>query len=622
MAGRGVPILERTDGARLTGLGNDGYSSSLMPDTTRRDDAPTHLDRTGLLPDESNDKLAALVGMFFGHTSGTGANPFRAWVSAFPLSSIGVALAFDDVATAGAIGLPSGLTQHAAAGAFAIVPIRDSSGAVVEDDREDDIGLALCVSSPTPRKWVTAELDALAAVANIAAVEIQLRAGLSKYEGAVDKLRQHPLHDLVTELANRELFLDRISQALLRCARSPERHMAVLSLRVNQLAGIETGFGYDAAQEVLKECAARLRVAVRNVDSVARLSGDEFGILLESLRDDADSARVATRIHDALRVPIVTSWDQFMVSVSIGVVLSTTGMDSPARLVQLAGLAQERAKGTGAAFELFDPGMQRKAQTRLQHETELRRGVEAGEFELHYQPIISLETGRVVEVEALVRWRHPTRGLVPAAEFIGVAEETGIIVPMGWLALTEACEQIRSWRAENGFQGHLSVSINMTAAHLRHRELIERMVAALKAAGLTDRALNFEITEGILIDDPERAKKVLNELRALGVGVHLDDFGTGYSSLQYLHELPLDAIKIDRRFIARMGRNSPEAPVAATIRELARNIGVPVIAEGVETPEQLALVRGLGCEFAQGYLFSHPLPPDGISELLSSNPSW
>ena len=594
-----------------------------MSDTQTRDDAPLLPDRTGLLPTDSNDKLGALVGMFLGYTTATpGANPFRAWVAAFPLSSIAVALACDDVAAAGPNALPLGMTLQATERAVAVVPVKDSSGNILEDDREEDIGLALCIASPSPRQWTPPELSALAAVANIAAVEIQLRAGLSKYEGSVDKLRQHPLHDPTTELANRELFLDRVGQALMRCARSKERHMAVLSLRVNQLEGIESGFGYDAAQEVLKECAGRLRVAVRNVDSVARLSGDEFGILLESLRDDADSARVATRIHDALRVPIATSWDEFMVSASIGVVLSTTGLDSPARLVQLAGLAQERAKGTGATYELFDPGMQRKAQTRLQHETELRRGVEDGEFELHYQPIISLENGRVVELEALIRWRHPKRGLITAGDFIPVAEETGLIVPMGWLALTEACDQVRRWRAEAGFQGHLTVSINMTAAHLRHRELTERMVSALKESGLTDRALNFEITEGILIDDPERASKVLSELRALGVGVHLDDFGTGYSSLQYLHELPLDAIKIDRRFIARLGRETREAQVAATIRELARKIGVPVIAEGVETAEQLAFVRGLGCEYAQGYFFSHPLPPNEVSELLCSNPSW
>jgi len=590
---------------------------------TKRDDAPTLTDRAGLLPADSNERLAALVGMFLGHTSAAGSeNLFRTWVSAFPLSSIAVPTAWDDVLVADAPPWPPGIVRDKADRAFAVVPVRDSSGNIVEDDREDDSGLALCLSSPIPRKWNAAELSALAAVASVAAVELQLRTGLAKYEGSADKLRKHPLHDPVTELANRELFLDRVGQALMRCARSPERHMAVLSLRVNQLDGIESGFGYDAAQEALKECANRLRVAVRNVDSVARLSGREFGILLESLRDDADSARVATRIHDAFRLPVVTTDDEFMVSVSIGVVLSTTGLDSPARLIQLAGLAQERAKSTGAPYELFDPGMQKKAQARLHRETDLRRGVEGGEFELHYQPIISLGSGRVVELEALVRWRHPKRGLVTAGEFITLAEETGLVVPMGWLALTEATEQIRHWRAQNGTRAQLSVSINMTAAHLRHRDLAEKMRIALGNSDLSNRSLNFEITESILIDDPERAKVVLAELRALGVGVHLDDFGTGYSSLQYLHELPLDAIKIDRRFIARLGGESREAQVAATIRELARKIGVPVIAEGVETTEHLALVRALGCEFAQGYLFSRPLPPAEMAELLHRNPQW
>lgn len=592
----------------------------LMSDIAKRDDAQPSPQLAGILPGDSNARLSALVAMFLFQGPPGAPTGFLAWVSSFPSSALAEPRTCDDTTVPGAPALLPSMAPDVRA--FAVVPMRDSTGDVIEGDREQDFELALCVSATAPRTWTRAELAALTTVAGIAAAEVELRRGLARYEGSTDTLRKYPLHDPVTELANRELFLDRVGQALMRCARSRERHMAVLSVRVDQFAGIESGFGYDAAHEVLKECANRLKVAVRNVDSVARLSGDEFGILLESLRDDADAARVATRIHDALRKAIVTTWDEFIVSASIGVVLSTTGLDSPARLIQLAGLAQVRAKSTGAPYELFDPGMQKKAQSRLHQETELRRGVEGGEFELHYQPIVSLETGRVVELEALVRWRHPKRGLVTAGEFISLAEETGLIVPMGWLALTEACDQIRHWRAENGLEAPLSVSINMTAAHLRHRDLADKMRVALGEWGLTDHALNFEITESILIDDPERARTVLSELRALGVGVHLDDFGTGYSSLQYLHELPLDAIKIDRRFIARLGRDTREAQVAATIRELARQIGVPVIAEGVETPEHLAHVRALGCEYAQGYLFSYPLPPAEMSELLRSNPRW
>lgn len=593
-----------------------------MSDSANRD--RTMPERTtDLLPQDSNERLGELVRLCLGHAAPIASSgPLQVWVDSFPLSAIGDARVCQDSAEIRAKSVASDPPTRAGEHALAVVPLKDLDGSPLEDARNPDFGLALCVAASVPRVWTVSDLTMLGMIASMAAIELQLRTDLAAYEGSVDKLRKDPLHDPVTELANRALFLDRVGQALLRCARSHERHMAVLSVRVNQQESIASGFGYDAAQEVLRECANRMRIAVRSVDSVARLSGDEFGILLESLRGDADSARVATRIHEAFRQPVRTTWDEFMVSVSVGVVLSTTGLDSPARLIQLAGLARERAKGTGAAYELFDPDMQRRAQTRLQYETELRRGVEAAEFELHYQPIIALDSGRIVELEALLRWRHPKRGLIAAGEFIAVAEQTGLIVPMGWLVLTEACEQIRRWRAQGNSPHQLSVSINMTAAHLRHRELLERMRAALHQAGLRDHALNFEITEGILIDDPESARNALNDLRALGVGIRLDDFGTGYSSLQYLHELPLDAIKIDRRFIARLGRESREGQVAATIRELARTLGVPVIAEGVETAEQLAMVRALECEYAQGYFFSHPLPPGQVSELVQANPQW
>jgi len=308
------------------------------------------------------------------------------------------------------------------------------------------------------------------------------------------------------------------------------------------------------------------------------------------------------------------------VSASIGVVLNTNALDSPERLVQLAALACERAKGTGAAYEVFDPAMQQKAQSRLKRESGLRRAIEAGEFELYYQPIIAVGTGRVVQLEALVRWQHPTRGLVAASDFIGLAEETGLIVPMGWLAMTEACDQLRRWRALGGPYAGLAVSINISAAHLRHREIVEKMRVAV--GDLPPGSVNLEITESLLIEDPKRAKAMLAELRAFGVGIYLDDFGTGYSSLQYLHELPLDVIKIDRRFIARLGRESRDAHVAATIRELARQLQIPVVAEGVETHEHLVHVRALECEFAQGYLFSYPLPVTEVSALLDRDPRW
>jgi diguanylate cyclase (GGDEF)-like protein len=589
-----------------------------MPETAKRDAAPSP-DRVGFLPADSEDRLTALAARFLGESGGASTSSYRAWVMPQPLKTIAEPRSWDGTQSDTAL-WPAGMSLDARA--WAIVPLRDASGLVVEDENEDGMGMVLCVSSAGPRKWTSAEMSALELVAGTAAVELQLRGGITKHKDITEKLRASPLHDPITELANRELFLDRIAHALMRCARQADRHLAVMSVTVDQFAEIENGFGYEAAQEVLREIANRLRHATRNIDSVARVSGEEFGILLEQLKENSDAARVAKRIHDSLRAAIKTTYDEFSVSASIGVVLSTTGIDSPGRLIQLAALARERSSGTGAEYELFDPTMQRKAQDRLHQEMELRRGIESGEFELHYQPIVSLESGRIVELEALVRWRHPKRGLVSASEFIPLAEETGLVVPMGWLTLTQACDQVREWRSRNHEVANVPVSINMTAANLSHREMGDRMRGALGAFGLTSRALNVEITEGLLVGDPTRAKQVLDEMRALGVGVHIDDFGTGYSSLQYLHELPLDAIKIDRRFVARLGGTTREAQVATTIRELARHIGVPVIAEGVETAEQLAQVRALGCEFAQGYLFSHPLPPAEITALLEQNPRW
>jgi diguanylate cyclase (GGDEF)-like protein len=503
------------------------------------------------------------------------------------------------------------------AAGLAVIPLKDESGELVEDPKQGQ-AFALYVASSAAREWTPQQLVAVGMLAGVAGAEVKLRLQLARQEAVAETLRTYPLHDPVTELANRELFLDRVGQALMRAARQPQRHMAVMSLTLNQFHDIENSFGYDAAQQILKEVANRLKVAVRNVDSVARIAGDEFGILVESLRDDSDSARVAKRIHESLRAPIRTSWDQFIVSASIGVVMSTTGVDSPARLLQLAALARERARNSANAYELFDPTMHQRARKRLNEEMELRGAVEAGEFELHYQPIVDLETKRIVELEALVRWRHHGQ-LVGASEFIPLAEATGLIVPLGWTVLAQACDQLRAWRGTYASAEQLAVSINFTAAHLANEEIVGRMRSALIEYGLPRRALNLELTESLLID-AERAKSLLEEVRAMGIGVHIDDFGTGYSSLQYLHELPLDAIKIDRRFIARVGGDSREAQVAATIRELARHIGVPVIAEGVETEEQLQHVRSIGCEYAQGYLFSHPLPPAEISALLERTP--
>jgi diguanylate cyclase (GGDEF)-like protein len=575
----------------------------------------THDDPFGL-PADSLDRLSTLAASALGDANNT--TGFKVWVLPMPPGPL-LSATFVCTDTRGP-GSPRALAVLPDVRAFVLVPLKHVNGAPMEDHTRDGGELTLLVTSPLPRAWTDTEIRALDPVAATAATELRLRVEIVRQARAAEQLRKYPLHDPITELGNRELFLDRVGQALVRFARAPDQHMAVMSLTVNQSADIANAFGYDAVNEVLRELANRLKVVVRNVDSAARLAGDEFGVLLEYLRDDSDAARVANRMHESLRTPIATSAGSFMVSSSIGIVLSELGIDSPARLIQLAGLARERARATGAPYEIFDPQMQKHAESRLNSEMELRRAMEGGEFELYYQPIIALDTGRIDKVEALARWHHPQRGLTAAADFIPLAEETGLIVPMNWTLLAQGCRQLQQWRSQT--PTGMAMSINLTAANLSHASMLDRIRAELTGRALGQGTLNVEITEGVLIRDPKQAKRILGELRALGVGVHLDDFGTGYSSLNYLHELPLDAIKIDRRFIARLGGGQADGHVVATIRELARSMGVPVIAEGVETEEQLERVRQLGCEYAQGYYFSQPLPHAEMAALMRRNPVW
>ena len=575
----------------------------------------TH-DETFVLPAESLARLSALAASALGD-AGTAA-AVKVSVRRLPpgAAPLGAPYVCDDTRAAGARRI---LAVAPDVRAFVLVPLRDATSAPVDDEVRHGGELTLIVASYSPRAWSDADIDACRVLAATAGTEVRLRGELARQARTAELLRKFPLYDPITKLGNRELFLDRVGQALARHARGQGRHTAVMSLMLNQAPDIGNAFGYEAVNDVLRELANRIRLVVRNWDSAARLAGDEFGVLLEYLRDNSDAARVANRMHDSLRTPIATSAGDLMVSSSIGIALSELGVDSPNRLIQLAGLARERARATGAAFEIFDPQMQKHAESRLNSEMELRRAVQEGEFELYYQPIIALDSGRIDKVEALVRWHHPKRGLTTAAEFIPLAEETGLIVPMNWSVLAQGCRQLEEWRTHT--RTGMAMSINITAANLSHSSMLDRIRAELTTRALGQGSLNVEITERVLIGDPKRAKEILEELRVLGVGVHLDDFGTGYSSLNYLHELPLDAIKIDRHFISRLGSGA-DGHVVTTIRELARSMGVPVIAEGVETQEQLARVRDLGCEYAQGYFFSRPLPHEELAALMESDPLW
>ena len=455
----------------------------------------------------------------------------------------------------------------------------------------------------------------------------ELRAALAECQAAQEALRHDATHDALTGLPNRVLFLDRLAHAVERARRHKEFRFAVLALDLDRFKAVNDSLGVRVGDEVIVDHARRLETCVRGEDMVARLSGDEFAILLESLADDADAGRVAERMLRSLAAPVDTRAGTVFSTASIGIVLSSSGLeageDANVRLLQQASVAMSRAKAKGRGrYEMFDRAMQARAMARLRMETDLRTAVERGEFELYYQPMVQLETGRVTELEALLRWRHPTRGIVPPLEFIPLAEETGLIVPIGSWVLADACRQVREWQQRFPREEPLTLSVNLSVKQFAQPDFVAHMVAIVRTSGLDPRCLKLEITESIAIEDPERTQGMLDELRGLGVRMYLDDFGTGYSSLGQLHRLSLDAIKIDRSFVMRMTEGPMHWQLVHTVRNLARNIGVTVIAEGVETAEQLAELRELGCESAQGYLFSRPVPADEMARMLEEDPRW
>jgi len=457
--------------------------------------------------------------------------------------------------------------------------------------------------------------------------EAALRAALAECQAAQEALRHDATHDALTGLPNRVLFLDRLAHAVERGRRHKEFRFAVLSLDLDRFKAVNDSLGVRVGDEVIVDHARRLEQCVRGEDMVARLSGDEFAILLESLADDADAGRVAERMLRSLTAPVETREGVVFSTASIGIVLSSSGLDAGddanIRLLQQAGVAMSRAKAAGRGrYEMFDRSMQARAATRLRMETDLRTAVERGEFELYYQPLVELQTGRVTELEALLRWRHPSRGIVPPLDFIPLAEETGLIVPIGSWVMADACRQVREWQGRFPRDEPLTLSVNLSVKQFAQPDFVANLVGIVRTSGLDPRCLKLEITETIAIDDPERTRGMLDELRGLGVRMYLDDFGTGYSSLGQLHRLSLDAIKIDRSFVMRMTDGPMHWQLVHTVRNLARNIGVAVIAEGVETVEQLAELRGLGCESAQGYLFSRPVPANEIEQMLERDPRW
>jgi diguanylate cyclase (GGDEF)-like protein/PAS domain S-box-containing protein len=437
-----------------------------------------------------------------------------------------------------------------------------------------------------------------------------------------EQLRHDALHDALTGLPNRHLFMERLARAVLQEKRRDGYLFAVLFLDLDRFKVVNDSLGHAVGDELLVAVAGRLRNAVRETDTVSRFGGDEFAVLLDDLGAVEDAVRAADRIQAALSAPVSLSGYEVFTSASIGIALSSTAYGRPDHLMRNADMAMYRAKAAGTGrHELFDRAMHALALTRLQMETDLRRGIERDEFSLHYQPIVSLRTGRIAGVEALLRWQHPERGWIAPLDFVPPAEETGLILQIGRRVIGDACRQLREWQARSPAARELSVSINLSVRQFSQADLVEQVREALADSGIAPHLLRLEVTESVVVDNVEAAAATLARLKALGARVYLDDFGTGYSSLSSLHRLPIDALKVDRSFVSRIGEGGGEQMVR-TVATIARNLDLAVVAEGIETPRQLDLVRALGCEYAQGYLFSAPLDPEATLRLIDSGPRW
>ena len=438
------------------------------------------------------------------------------------------------------------------------------------------------------------------------------------------ELTELAVNDRLTGLPNRTLLLDRVSRAIARAHRR-QTCVATLFVDLDNFKLINDSLGHQMGDELLIVVAERLRASLRAEDTLARMGGDELAILIEDVADEAEVIAVAERILDALSTPFQIGRQSLFTTASIGIALSGQTVDQPSSLLRNADLALYQAKAQGKArWAVFDPGLNDVAHERLELETGLRGVVEQGSSEhgslwVAYQPIVDLETGAIREVEALARWQHPTLGLIAPGRFIPVAEETGLIVQIGGRVLSEACQQVARWQAELGSSEPLVVGVNLSGRQLQDPGLVETVARVLAETGLEGASLKLELTESVVMESAETTIQTLGRLKALGVRLAIDDFGTGYSSLAYLKRFPVDALKIDRSFVAGLGRDPQDTAIVESVITLARGLGLTVTGEGVETAEQAACLKRLGGDLAQGYYYAAPLAPERLAPLLADS---
>jgi len=447
-------------------------------------------------------------------------------------------------------------------------------------------------------------------------------ADVTRRKEAEARLVHQAIHDALTGLPNRLAFMERVERSLERSRRARDYAFAVLFVDIDRFKLVNESLGHMSGDQLLVAVSRRLTASLRPGDMVAHLGGDEFAILVDRINADLASTQVARRIQKDLAQPFDLGTREVFISASIGIALSTAGYLRPDDLLHDADSAMYRAKSRGTGrFEMFDRAMHARSLARLQLETDLRRAMDRRELRLHYQPIIALRGGRIAGFEALLRWQHPERGLLPPAEFLAVAEDTGLIVPIGSWVLHEACAQARAWQSRFG-PDTLTMSANLASTNFSQSDVIQAVEQALLHTGFPGRLLKLELTESAIMKDLEAVVRVLLALKKMEIGLHIDDFGTGYSSLSYLHSLPTDTLKVDRSFVGGMEERAGDNVIVRSIVELAHNLDRQVVAEGVETAAQLAQLRALDCEFGQGFFFSRPLEKDAAEALLLTAPRW
>jgi diguanylate cyclase (GGDEF)-like protein/PAS domain S-box-containing protein len=434
------------------------------------------------------------------------------------------------------------------------------------------------------------------------------------------KLLHNAFYDQLTGLPNRGLLTHRLDLAVDRAQRA-DGNFSVLMAGLDRFKRVNDGLGREAGDELLRAVAERLRECIRPDSMLARMAGDEFAILLDDAEGVGDAVRVAQCVQRALASPFVLSAGEVFIGASVGIALSVTGYARSEDVLRDAAIAMYRSKDREQGrYEVFDLEMHAQAMDRLQMEGDLRRGLERDELRVHFQPVVALDTGRVAGFEALVRWEHPERGLVFPDAFIPLAEETGLIIPLGMKVMEQACAALRRWQALPGCEA-LTMAVNLSARQFASPGVADWVAEALRGSGIARGTLKIEITESVILELTAEVSKTMRRLKELGVQLYLDDFGTGYSSLSYLHRIPLDALKIDRSFVgADAGAESPH--LVRTIVAMAQALGVAVVTEGVERAETLAELRRLGCQYAQGYFFAHPLDEAAAVDLLAANPRW